>query len=49
MARPKSYLIEDLEDMVRLEVKTNPEAVRKQARWCGLIPGMRMLNVALAK
>jgi hypothetical protein len=36
MPRPKSYLIEDLEDIVRLEVKTDPHAVRKQAEWCSL-------------
>jgi SAM-dependent methyltransferase len=44
MARPKSYLIEDLEDIVRLEVKTNPEAVRKQGEWCGLRPGFSILD-----
>ncbi|MBW2339355.1 MAG: hypothetical protein JRF50_03255 [Deltaproteobacteria bacterium] len=39
MARPKFYLIEDLEDIVRLEFNTKPEAVRKQAELCRLKPG----------
>jgi ubiquinone/menaquinone biosynthesis C-methylase UbiE len=40
----KSYLMENLEEILRLEIKTDPEAVRKQARWCGLKPGMRVLD-----
>ena len=44
MSRAKSYLMENLEEIVRLEIKTDPEAVRKQALWCGLKPGLRVLD-----
>ena len=40
----KGYLMENPEEAVRLEVKTDPEAVRSQALWCGLRPGMRVLD-----
>ena len=40
----KSYLMENLEEILRLEIKTDPEAVRKQASWCGLKPGLRVLD-----
>lgn len=39
-----SYLMENIEENIRLEVKTDPEAVRKQAFWCGLKPGFYMLD-----
>ena len=39
-----SYLMENLEEAVRLEIKTDPEVVRKQALWCGLKPGLRVLD-----
>jgi len=39
-----SYLMESLEEVVRLEIKTDPETVRKQARWCGLKPGFQVLD-----
>jgi len=32
------------EENIRLDIKTEPEAVRKQAEWCGLRPGMRVLD-----
>ncbi|MFB0532044.1 MAG: class I SAM-dependent methyltransferase [Desulfatiglandales bacterium] len=44
MIRSNSYLMEDLEEAVRLEIKTDPEAVRKQALWCGIRPGLRVLD-----
>ncbi len=44
MPRDHSYLMENLEEAIRLEIKTDPEAVRKQALWCGLEPGLRMLD-----
>ena len=44
MDTDKSYLMENLEEILRLEIKTDPEAVRKQARWCGLKPGLRVLD-----
>jgi SAM-dependent methyltransferase len=36
--------MENLEEGIRLEIKTDPEAVRKQALWCGLKPGLRVLD-----
>ncbi len=39
------YLMENLEEAIRLEVKTNPDVVRKQAEWCGIKPGLRVLDV----
>jgi SAM-dependent methyltransferase len=36
--------MENLEEVLRLEIKTDPEAVRKQAHWCGLKPGLRVLD-----
>jgi ubiquinone/menaquinone biosynthesis C-methylase UbiE len=36
--------MENMEETVRLEVKTDPEVVRKQAGWCGVAPGMRVLD-----
>ncbi|MBU2498597.1 MAG: class I SAM-dependent methyltransferase [Proteobacteria bacterium] len=42
--QPGSYLMENLEEAVRLEVKTNPAEVRKQALWCGLKPGFHVLD-----
>jgi SAM-dependent methyltransferase len=36
--------MENLEEVHRLEIKTDPEEVRKQALWCGLRPGLRVLD-----
>ncbi len=44
MPRTNSYLMENLEEAIRLEIKTDPEAVRKQALWCSLKPGFRVLD-----
>ena len=44
-SRSNSYLMENLEEIIRLELKTDPETVRKQALWCGLKPGLRVLDV----
>ncbi len=38
------YLMDNKEESVRLEVKTDPEAVREEARWCGVKPGMRVMD-----
>ena len=38
------YLMESEEENIRLEVKTDPDALRKQALWCGVKPGMRILD-----
>jgi SAM-dependent methyltransferase len=42
--RPYFYLMENREESIRLEHKTDPEAVRQQALYCGLRPGMRVLD-----
>ena len=42
--RTDEYLMESEEENIRLEVKTDPEALRKQALWCGVKPGMRILD-----
>ncbi|MGE5839809.1 MAG: class I SAM-dependent methyltransferase [Deltaproteobacteria bacterium] len=39
-----SYLMENSEEALRLELKTDPEAVRNQADWCGVKPGMHVLD-----
>lgn len=38
------YLMDHKEENIRLDFKTDPEAVRKQAIWCGSKPGMRVLD-----
>ena len=37
--------MENGEEAIRLEVKTDPGAVRKQALWCGIRPGQRVLDL----
>ncbi len=44
LTRTDSYLMEDVEEILRLESKTDVEVVRKQAEWCGLRPGLRVLD-----
>ena len=44
MIRSYSYFMENQEEIDRLEIKTDPEEVRKQALWCGLKSGMRVLD-----
>ena len=44
MNNADNYLMENLEEAIRLEVKTDPLAVQKQAKWCGLKPGQRVLD-----
>ncbi len=39
------YLMENTEEAFRLEIKTDPEAVRQQAQWCGVKSGLRVLDV----
>jgi SAM-dependent methyltransferase len=38
------YLMENVDEETRLEWKTDPDDVRKQAGWCGIKPGMRVLD-----
>ncbi len=42
--KPPDYFMENGAESIRLEVKTRPEAVRKQALWSGLKPGLRVLD-----
>ena len=44
MSPANSYLMENVEEAIRLEIKTNTEEVRKQAIWCGIKPGLRVLD-----
>ncbi|MCD6571593.1 MAG: class I SAM-dependent methyltransferase [Deltaproteobacteria bacterium] len=44
MTRPNTYLMENQEEAVRLDIKTDPEAVQRQAIWCGVKPGLRVLD-----
>jgi ubiquinone/menaquinone biosynthesis C-methylase UbiE len=37
--------MESEEESLRLDSKTNPEAVEEQARWAGVVPGMRVVDL----
>lgn len=39
------YLMEDEEEALRLDIKTDEEKTRKQALWAGIKPGMRIADV----
>ncbi|MGD8962033.1 MAG: methyltransferase domain-containing protein, partial [Desulfobacterales bacterium] len=41
----RSYLMEGDEESIRLDLKTDPQAVIKQAEWAGLEPGMRVADL----
>jgi len=43
--KPTDYLMEDLEESFRLDQKTDPLVVEKQARWAGIKPGMRVADL----
>lgn len=45
MERKPAYFMENEEETLRLDLKTDEGAVRRQALWCGLKPGMRVLDV----
>ena len=36
--------MDNLEEEIRLEIKTDPDEIRRQAVWCGIKPGMRVLD-----
>ena len=44
MEGPDGYLMENPEEAVRLDVKTDLEEVRKQAMLCGIRRGARVLD-----
>ena len=39
------YFMESDDESLRLDLKTDPEAVEDQARWAGVAPGMRVLDL----
>jgi len=45
MKNDQEYLMEDDQEAVRLDRKTDPATVEKQALWAGLIPGMRVADL----
>lgn len=44
-ATRRGYLMENEDEALRLEIKTDPRAVREQAAWCGVQSGMRVLDL----
>lgn len=44
MTEQSSYLMENREEILRLELKTEEESLRRQAAWCGVSPGLRVLD-----
>jgi ubiquinone/menaquinone biosynthesis C-methylase UbiE len=44
MKNPREYLMEDDQEAVRLDRKTDPATVEKQALWAGIKPGMRVAD-----
>ena len=44
MRQKHPYLMENEEESIRLDVKTDPDAVRKQALWCDVKSGLRVLD-----
>jgi SAM-dependent methyltransferase len=45
MEPKNNYLMENEEEALRLNLKTDPAAVRKQAHWCGIKAGLRVLDL----
>lgn len=39
------YLMEDEAEALRLDLKTDPAAAERQARWAGISPGMRVADI----
>ena len=44
MEKKNYYLMESDEETLRLDLKTDPDAVRKQASWCGIKNNLRVLD-----
>ncbi len=40
-----NYLMENDEECLRLELKTDGGIIQRQARWAGLKPGMRVADI----
>lgn len=45
MKKTDSYLMEDPSEALRLVIKTDPDEIMKQAYWCGIGPGARVLDL----
>ena len=45
MSEQISYIMENEDEALRLDLKTTQEAVVKQAQWAGLQPGMRLADI----
>ena len=45
MIQTQTYFMENDEEIKRLDIKTDPDAVTKQALWCGIYPGARVLDL----
>jgi ubiquinone/menaquinone biosynthesis C-methylase UbiE len=43
--QPQAYLMESQDEALRLDMKTDPDALHKQALWCGIKPGLRVLDL----
>jgi len=41
----RSYIMESEEESIRLDLKTDPKTIKKQAIWAGLKPGMRVADL----
>lgn len=42
---PSSYLMEDKNESIRLDLKTKPETIKREAVWAGIKPGMRIADL----
>ena len=45
LMKNSSYLMESQEEVLRLDVKTDPKRVEEQAQWAGIRPGMRVADL----
>ncbi len=45
MEDDRGYLMESEEEALRLDIKTDPALVEKQAQWAGIKPGMRVADL----
>ena len=43
--RGPTYFMESEEESLRLDLKTDPDVVEEQARWAGIVPGMRVVDI----
>lgn len=41
----QAYLMESQDEAIRLDIKTDPDSLHKQALWCGVKPGLRLLDL----